>query len=250
MSILTKSDSIDAVSAALNFPSYGDFLVALTKLGVEAGQYLQGHTPSVVIYDPEMKAHFIKELNKRRATFESLCVRRAPQILDTLSQAVDQMDVGSLADGLRVFHAEMKILMKTISEAFVSDSVKTIKKIDDTPIIMAIDDSPVTLKFISEYLIDKYLLLTLNDGHSALQALERHTPDLFLIDIMMPGMSGYQLTEKIRAMERFRETPIIFATGLESDRHERAALSQGATAFLKKPLDKDTLIETIEAHLK
>ena len=67
MSILAKSDSIDAVSAALNFPSFGEFLVALTKLGVEAGQYLQGHTPSVVIYDPEMKAHFIKELNKRRA---------------------------------------------------------------------------------------------------------------------------------------------------------------------------------------
>jgi CheY-like chemotaxis protein len=248
MSILIEADTMDAVGAALSFPSREDFWVALTKLGVEAGLFLQGHTPSVVVYDDEMRGHFIKELNSTRATLEALRIKRAPEILDTLSEAVAQKDVASLSDGLRLFYAEMKILMQAISDAIVPEGAIQVKK-QDMPVVMAIDDSPVALKMFSDFLTGHYLVLALPDGHSALKALERRTPDLFLIDLMMPGMSGYQLAKKIREIERFRDTPIIFSSSVESDVHERAALTQGGNAFIKKPFERDRLLDTVQAHI-
>jgi len=250
MSILAKSELIDAIGAVRSFPSHGDFLIALTKLSVEASSYMQGHTPAVVIYNAEMREHFYKDLRKTRATLSALGITRATEILDNLMDAAYQDDEASLKDGLRVFHAEMEIIKKEISDAIVREGPSSVKKnITEKPIIMVVDDTATTLRAVSSYLIDRYRLIALPDGHSALKALKTHKPDLFLIDLMMPGMSGYQLAEKIRKMEHFKEVPIIFTTGLDDD-HERAAISQGGNAFLKKPVEKELLLETIQSLLK
>lgn len=250
MSRLAKSEAIDTVGAALSFPSHGDLLIELTKLSVEAGSYMKGHTPLVVVYDPEMKEHFYKDLRKTRATLNSLGVRRATEILDNLLDAAYHDDEASLADGLRVFYAEMEIIMKDISDAIVHEDPLSVKKnLTGKPIIMVVDDTATTLRAVSSFLVDRYRLIALSDGNSALKALKTQSPDLFLIDLMMPGMSGYRLAEKIRKMEHFAQTPIIFTTGLDND-HERAAMAHGGDAFLKKPVEKEVLLEKIQSLLK
>ena len=249
MAKLVKIGSIDAVKASMGFPTHEDFWVALTKVSANAHLYLQGHTASVVLYDADMRAHFFKELNEIRALLESLCYKDTRSVLDPLGAAVGRMEENTLKDGLRVFYAAMDILQKEIRDAFVPEEDVNVRQ-DAKPIIMAIDDTAVTLKVISESLVHRYRIIAVTNGYSALKALETKTPDLFLIDIMMPGMSGYQLVEKIRKMEKFAKTPVLFISGLDSDKHMLAAMKQGGDDYLCKPFSDAELLEKIEKYLK
>jgi len=248
MGILMKSDYMDAASAAQGFPSRDDFWIALSKVCTEADSYLRGHTASVVLFDAEMKDHFYKDLNEVRSILHSLRIKCAPAILDTLADAVARVDAGSLTDGLRVFHAEMDILKANIAKALIPEDEIGVRH-KNKPIIMAVDDMPEILEFIMSTLVKHYRVLALSNGHAALKALETQTPDLFLLDIMVPGMSGFQLSETIRGYEKFKKTPIIFITDMSSDKHVLAAVKLGGNDYLRKPLDPLLLLEKVNKHL-
>jgi CheY-like chemotaxis protein len=247
MSVLAKIDLMDAVSALQGFPVREDFWVALTKVCTDADRYLRDYTAAVVLFDTETRSDFFKELEDVRVLLESLHVKSTPTLLRHLSDAVMRTDESSLSDGLRVFYAEMDILRKTIAGALVHDKVSV--RNAGKPVVMAVDDEPVILKTISECLVGSYRVIALNNGYSALNALDSQTPDLFLIDIMMPGMSGYQLVEKLRSIDKFLKTPIVFITGLESEKHILAGMKQGGNDFLRKPFSAQELIEKVREHL-
>ena len=248
MGVLAKLDLIDAIGAAQGFSSRDEFWIALAKVGTEADRYLRGYNASVVLYDENMKAHFFRDLEEVRSILYSLRVKRAPAMLDNLADAVVRIDAGSLTDGLRVFHAEMDILKKSLTDALINEGEVGVRK-KDKPIIMAVDDMPEMLEMIMSALMSQYLVLALPNGHAALNALETQTPDLFLLDIMVPGMSGYQLAEKIRAMDKFKNTPIIFITDMVSDKHVLAAVKYGGNDYLRKPLDPGLLLEKVQKYI-
>lgn len=80
-------------------------------------------------------------------------------------------------------------------------------------------------------------VLQCNNGPECLQALEHFKPDIFLFDVMMPGMDGIQLLEKVRSTHGFRDTPTIFMTARVQVSERQSLLDAGAVGIISKPFD-------------
>jgi CheY-like chemotaxis protein len=114
--------------------------------------------------------------------------------------------------------------------------------------ILAVDDTPFFLSILKKILSDsKYILTCVSSGEDALRYLEVYRPDIFLLDIEMQGMDGYQLAEKIK--EIGQDAPIIFLTGNAKKEYLAKAVRVGAADFIIKPINKDVLIRKIDKYL-
>lgn len=102
--------------------------------------------------------------------------------------------------------------------------------------ILAVDDTPTNLKVISNILSAEYDLKFANSASVALTILEKCTPSLILLDIMMPNIDGYELIKIIKERPETRNTPVIFITVKDSDDDEEKGLSLGAADYISKPI--------------
>ena len=115
--------------------------------------------------------------------------------------------------------------------------------------ILAVDDRHFFLTAIKTMLLDTgYSVTCINSGAAALNYLKNHRPDLFILDIEMPGMDGYELATRIKASGQ--TAPIIFLTGNAGRDSVVKALSSGAADFLVKPVTKDQLLERVGRYIK
>jgi CheY-like chemotaxis protein len=94
----------------------------------------------------------------------------------------------------------------------------------------------------------RYILTCVSSGRDALKYLEKHQPDIFLLDIEMPGMDGYELAARIK--ESGQKAPIIFLTGNAKKEHLARAVKSGAVDFIIKPINKDVLLAKIHKYLR
>jgi len=99
------------------------------------------------------------------------------------------------------------------------------------------EDEPSNLKLLSAILEDDYNILTALTGQEALDIVERETPDLIILDIMMPDIDGYNVCKRIRLQERTQLTPIIMITALTTKKDRINGIRAGADEFLSKPID-------------
>jgi len=110
--------------------------------------------------------------------------------------------------------------------------------------ILAVDDADIVLHILSAFLRDShYKLTSATSGKTALTFLKKHRPDLFILDIDMPEMDGYELALRIRAGGQ--TAPIIFLTGNSTEESIIKALQVGAADFIAKPICKAKLLERI-----
>lgn len=115
-------------------------------------------------------------------------------------------------------------------------------------IILAVDDNSFFLSTLKSYLQDTpYKLTCVTAGSVALRFLEKHLPDLFILDIDMPEMDGYELADKIR--EKGIKAPIIFLTGNASKEYVIKAVKAGAADFIIKPISKEQALEKIAKYV-
>lgn len=117
------------------------------------------------------------------------------------------------------------------------------------PIILAVDDKPEILTALTGILGNKYKVISMTNGNMALKAIEVHSPALFLLDIEMPIINGYDLAKQIRKNEKFKNTPILFITGMADKDHMGAAVANGGNDCILKPVDSNILLAKIEQHL-
>ncbi|MDR1802591.1 MAG: response regulator [Treponema sp.] len=118
----------------------------------------------------------------------------------------------------------------------------------DEKLILAVDDAAISLTMLKKSLADEpYKLTCVTSGESALQFLKNNDPDLFILDIEMPKMNGYELAAKIR--ENGHYAPIIFLTGNATKGYLMKAIQAGASDFIGKPIDKKYLSSKIYKHL-
>ncbi len=95
-----------------------------------------------------------------------------------------------------------------------------------------------------------YRLVTATSGAEALERVVHEAPDLILLDIMMPGMDGYQVAARIKADAATRDIPVIMLTALDDRSSRIHGLSVGAVEFLTKPLKRTELCERVKALLR
>ena len=115
--------------------------------------------------------------------------------------------------------------------------------------ILAVDDVTFFLNALQTLLKETgYDLTCVDSGAAALRFLRNNNPDLFLLDIEMPEMNGYELARKIR--ESGQKAPIIFLTANSSHNHVMKAVEAGAVDFIVKPINKTHVINKIEKVIK
>ena len=110
--------------------------------------------------------------------------------------------------------------------------------------ILAVDDDPFLLETLKRTFQDTaYKLTGVNSGVAALRFLQKHSADLFILDIDMPEMNGYELAQKIRAYGK--KSPIIFLTGNATQEYVVNAIKAGAADFITKPVIQKQVLERV-----
>jgi DNA-binding response OmpR family regulator len=117
-------------------------------------------------------------------------------------------------------------------------------------IVLVVDDSPDSLGFITAALEGADITaLAAIDGTTAVGLLKNVTPDLILLDAVMPGMNGFEICRRIKANKQTAHIPVIFMTGLSETQHVLEGLNAGGVDYITKPIVIDELIARIRVHL-
>jgi len=115
--------------------------------------------------------------------------------------------------------------------------------------IFVVDDNSANLLVADELLSDDYDVITMLSVPKMFELLEKITPDLILLDIMMPDISGYDALEQLKADIRYKEIPVIFLTSKTDETAEKKGLEMGAADFVTKPFSAPVLLSRIEKVL-
>jgi DNA-binding response OmpR family regulator/DNA-binding CsgD family transcriptional regulator len=116
--------------------------------------------------------------------------------------------------------------------------------------ILVVDDTPETLGLLTDTLDHAgFTVLIATDGQSALELLDQITPDLVLMDAVMPGMSGFESCRRLKQEKMMANLPVIFLTGLSESAHVVEGLAAGGVDYVTKPIVVDELLARIRVHL-
>jgi DNA-binding response OmpR family regulator len=122
------------------------------------------------------------------------------------------------------------------------------KKTNQSACIMAVDDEPTTLRVLRRILEPEgYEVILASDGSSALALLDEHKPDLVILDIMMPGLNGFQVLDSIR---QGLNIPVIMLTARYELESLEKALQMGADDYVRKPFSPAVLLARIKVKLR
>ena len=117
--------------------------------------------------------------------------------------------------------------------------------------ILAVDDNPENLKVIGGLLKEKgYRIALALDGKSALKVIKENKIDLILLDVMMPGMDGYEVCQKIKAQEEFKDIPIIFLTAKSEPDDVVKGFQLGGVDYITKPFITEELYARVNSHVQ
>lgn len=116
--------------------------------------------------------------------------------------------------------------------------------------ILVVDDTPETLGFLTDTLDHAgFTVLIATDGASALDLVDQITPDLVLMDAVMPGMDGFEACRRLKREKLLLHLPVIFMTGLTQTEHVVEGLAAGGVDYVTKPIVVDELLARIRVHL-
>jgi DNA-binding NarL/FixJ family response regulator len=117
-------------------------------------------------------------------------------------------------------------------------------------IVLVVDDSPNTLRMLTDALEGAGMtVLVALEGNQALSLVERITPDVILMDAVMPGIDGFEVCRRLKQDGALRHVPVIFMTGLSDTEDVIKGLDAGGVDYVTKPIEPDELLARIRVHL-
>ncbi|MDD2693234.1 MAG: response regulator, partial [Simplicispira sp.] len=118
------------------------------------------------------------------------------------------------------------------------------------PTVLVVDDTPDNLVLMAELLKGRYRVKVAPNGERALKIAQTEpAPDLVLLDIMMPGMDGYEVCRQLKAREATQGIPVIFLTARSDMEDERFGLALGAVDYITKPVSPPIVLARVQTHL-
>jgi putative two-component system response regulator len=116
--------------------------------------------------------------------------------------------------------------------------------------VLVVDDTPTNLTLLAQVLKPDYRVLLAVNGHKALEIAQRQSPDLIVLDVMMPELDGYEVCRRLKAAPATRRIPIIFLTALTRPEDESAGFEAGGADFIHKPFNPATVLARVRTHLQ
>lgn len=123
------------------------------------------------------------------------------------------------------------------------------KVMNKRSIILIVDDDPVNIQVMKSALKGEYDILTALNGYDAISQLKEHKPDLILLDVMMPDLSGFEVCSIIKSDGAFADISVIFLTALDNDEAELQGLELGGIDYLTKPVNFALLKLRVRNHI-
>jgi putative two-component system response regulator len=147
------------------------------------------------------------------------------------------------------------IVKKEKDKLTLQRQIEGLRKIRDEfqktkPKIIIVDDEPHIVNLIKLSLQDEYDILVANSGNEAIHMIEEHRPDLVTMDIMMPGMSGFEVVEEMRKFESTKDIPVIFLSAKDTLKDMQRGMESGGDDFITKPFEPEELSQRIKEHLE
>lgn len=116
-------------------------------------------------------------------------------------------------------------------------------------LVLIVDDEPINAMVIADLLANLYNTKIVHSGEEALEFCQHQTPDLILLDVVMPGISGLETCRTIKNNQNLQHIPVIFITSVKSQNDENKCWEAGGVDFVSKPVNGITLLNRVKAHL-
>ena len=116
--------------------------------------------------------------------------------------------------------------------------------------VFIVDDNVINIKVLGETLRGRYDISFAKSGHEALTIIPQVIPDLILLDIMMPGIDGYEVCRQLKTERSTRDIPIIFITARDTEEDETKGFEFGAVDYIKKPFKSEIVLARVKTHLE
>ncbi len=129
--------------------------------------------------------------------------------------------------------------------------METVKRLSRGPSVLVIDDHELNRKLVADQLSAAgFAVREASSGPGGIESCERDPPDLILLDVMMPGLDGFETCRQLRDLPASREVPIIFLTSLNDLQTQEKAVESGADDFLTKPFQRTELLIRVRSLIR
>jgi len=121
---------------------------------------------------------------------------------------------------------------------------------DDKPRILIVDDDPTNIRLLTKTLQGPYDICAVTNGYDAISQVKKTLPDLLILDVMMPDLSGFEVCKLIKAEEAYADIPVLFLTANDTVEAEIIGLELGGIDYFKKPVNQDLLKLRVSIYIE
>jgi len=130
------------------------------------------------------------------------------------------------------------------------DLAALVRPVGQRPRLLVVDDQPANIQALYRVFADDHQVLMATSGEQALAICASKQPDLVLLEVVMPGMDGYEVCERLKGDDATRDTPVIFVTARNDEEAETRGLDAGAVDFISKPINPRVVRARVRTHLQ